>query len=98
MYANELLVFHKKKDPYLDIVLFYELLQALPMVTLMVGQKIDGSTCRVVTLADGADEPHVTDFALPTEGASLTPGKPSWANYVKGVVQHYKGNAWLLHI
>ena len=61
------------------------------MVTVMVGKKANGSTCHVVTLADGADEPRVTEFPLPAEGAPLTPGKPSWANYVKGVVQHYKG-------
>ena len=61
------------------------------MVTVIVGQKVDGSTCGVVTLADGVDEPRVTDFPLPTQGAPLTPGKPQWANYVKGVVQHYKG-------
>ena len=61
------------------------------MVTVIVGQKVDGNTCRVVTLADGVDEPRVTDFPLPTQGAPLTPGKPQWANYVKGVVQHYKG-------
>ena len=62
------------------------------MVTLIVGQRTEGSTCKVITLADGADDPHTTEFQLPTEEAPLTPGKPNWANYVKGVVQHYKGN------
>lgn len=61
------------------------------MVTVVVGKKAEGGNCRVVTMAPGADEPHVVEFPVPTEDTPLTPGKPKWANYVKGVVQHYKG-------
>ena len=61
------------------------------MMTVIVGRKVDGGTCRMVTLADGVDEPRIAEFPLPTQEAPLIPGKPQWANYVKGVVQHYKG-------
>lgn len=63
---------------------------ALPMVTIMVGSKISGQNCCVVTLTEAADEPRVVDFHLPTEATPLSRGQPNWANYVKGVVQHYR--------
>ena len=44
----------------------------------------------VVTTSDMADEPRQVEFLCPTESAPLTPGKPHWANYVKGVVQCFK--------
>ena len=64
------------------------LIQALPMVTILVGRKTEGDTCRVETLAEGADDPTYTEF--PTK--SLSPGSPKWANYVKGVVANFPGN------
>ena len=57
------------------------------MVTVIVGRKTEGSTCRVHTLAQGADEPTYTEF--PSKG--LSPGTPKWANYVKGVVDKFPG-------
>ena len=65
----------------------FSVLQALPMVTVIVGRKTEGSTCRVHTLAQGADEPTYTEF--PSKG--LSPGTPKWANYVKGVVDKFPG-------
>ncbi len=68
------------------------------MVTVVVGGTAPAgeggdatAQCRVVTLADGADAPLDVTFPVPTPDAPLAPGKPAWANYVKGVVQHYKG-------
>ena len=62
-------------------------MQALPLVTILVGRKTDGGTCRVETLTKDADEPTYTEF--PATG--LSPGTPKWANYVKGVVDKFPG-------
>lgn len=64
---------------------------ALPQVTVFVGKRTDSGQCRVLTTAEGADEPKYTEFPAPTKDAPLTPGKPKWANYVKGVVANFKG-------
>ncbi|KAL8578288.1 hypothetical protein ACOMHN_005679 [Nucella lapillus] len=61
---------------------------ALPMVTVVVGKKTDSGTCRVQTLAEGADEPTYTEF--PSKSPSA--GSPKWANYVKGVVANFPGD------
>ena len=61
------------------------------MVTVIVGRKIEGTQCHVITTAEGVDEPFLVEFPLPMEAQPLKPGKPAWANYVKGVVQHFKG-------
>ncbi|KAI4873939.1 hypothetical protein NFI96_010844 [Prochilodus magdalenae] len=63
---------------------------ALPLVTIVVGSSTSGQSCSVETLTESADEPRRVDFNLPTESSPLTSGKPAWANYVKGVVQHYR--------
>lgn len=65
------------------------------MVTVIVGSKTSGQKCCVVTLTEAADEPRVVDFDLPNELTPLLRGQPNWANYVKGVVQHYRGNLLL---
>lgn len=64
---------------------------ALPQVTVVVGGKSLTEECTVVTTTDGADDPKEVKFLLPSEGNPLQPGSPKWANYVKGVVQNYKG-------
>ncbi|XP_076854666.1 galactokinase [Brachyhypopomus gauderio] len=63
---------------------------ALPLVTVMVGSKTSGQSCSVATTAESADEPRKVDFDLPTDTAPLIRVEPAWANYVKGVVQHYR--------
>ncbi|XP_056626573.1 galactokinase [Triplophysa dalaica] len=68
----------------------YVLPMALPMVTVIVGSKTSDQNCCVVTLTEAADEPREVDFHLPSELAPLLRGQPNWANYVKGVVQHYR--------
>ncbi|XP_071954544.1 galactokinase-like isoform X2 [Antedon mediterranea] len=62
------------------------------MVTVLVGSKTNSGMCTVITTAEGVDEPKQVEFALPTSEIPLLPGEPAWANYVKGVVQNYKGN------
>ncbi|XP_020773792.1 galactokinase [Boleophthalmus pectinirostris] len=60
---------------------------ALPMVTVVVGkQNSDHNVC-IVTLNEDADQPWRVDFSLQTD---LVSGKPKWANYVKGVIHHYR--------
>ena len=62
------------------------------MMTIIVGNKTDSGICRVLTTADNADDPKYVEFPLHTEATPLQPGKPSWANYMKGVLVHFKGN------
>ncbi|KAJ9596657.1 hypothetical protein L9F63_012354 [Diploptera punctata] len=64
---------------------------ALPMVTVVVGKKNGKQTCSVVTMAKEADSPTRVEFPVPSK-QKLTPGEPKWANYVKGVVQNFKGS------
>lgn len=62
---------------------------ALELVTVIVGRKSDGDVCHLATCAQGADEPHVITFPIHTPDSPLVPGKPSWANYVKGVIANF---------
>ncbi|XP_070708114.1 galactokinase [Pempheris klunzingeri] len=63
---------------------------ALPLVTVVVGGQTTGLDVTVVTASEDADQPRRVDFSLPSDGSPLSPGLPSWANYVKGVIQHYR--------
>ncbi|XP_071780785.1 galactokinase [Centroberyx gerrardi] len=63
---------------------------ALPLVTVVVGSRTSGQGATIVTAAKDVEEPRRVDFNLPNDGSPLSPGLPSWANYVKGVVQHYR--------
>lgn len=64
---------------------------ALPLVTVFVGRKTDGDSIRVLSAADGIDDPTFVEFPVPTADRPLAPGLPKWANYVKGVIANYKG-------
>ncbi|XP_020858171.1 galactokinase isoform X2 [Phascolarctos cinereus] len=62
---------------------------ALELVTVMVGiPRLDG-LISLVTTSEYADEPRRVEFPVPTAEQPLEPGMPRWANYVKGVIQHY---------
>lgn len=65
--------------------------QALPLVTVIVGSQTFDQDVTVTTLSEDADEPRTIHFHLPTHGTPLSTGSPKWANYVKGVIQHYRG-------
>ncbi|XP_053578123.1 galactokinase [Bombina bombina] len=65
---------------------------ALPLITVIVGSPRNDGNISIVTTAEGTDEPHRVDFEAPHDGRILTPGTPSWANYVKGVIQHYRAS------
>ncbi|KAK8395555.1 hypothetical protein O3P69_005573 [Scylla paramamosain] len=65
---------------------------ALPMVTVVVGRRVEGSRCRVHTTSPMADKPHQVEFPAPSPSTPLQPGSPSWANYVKGVVANFQGS------
>lgn len=66
---------------------------ALPMVTVLVGKRNLVPLCRIITSCPSVDDPKEIEFEIqPYElNAGLEPGKPSWANYVKGVIANYKG-------
>ena len=61
------------------------------MVTVIVGNRTDSNTCRVLTTTESVTDRYV-EFNIPSETQPLAPGKPAWANYVKGVVNCFKGN------
>ncbi|XP_028989039.1 galactokinase [Betta splendens] len=73
-----------------DYNLGFVLPMALPLVTVVVGSQTSGQDVTVVTATEDADEPHRVDFILSGDASSLSPGLPSWANYVKGVIHHYR--------
>lgn len=56
---------------------------------MIVGRKKDGNVCQLGTSAKDADEPKMITFSVPTQDSPLVPGKPSWANYVKGVIANF---------
>ncbi|XP_065591313.1 galactokinase isoform X2 [Cyrtonyx montezumae] len=64
---------------------------ALQLGTVLVGSPTRDGTVSILTTAPGADEPHRVQFPAPTLSHPLSPGQPHWANYVKGVIQHYRG-------
>ncbi|KAM9004726.1 galactokinase isoform X1 [Sarcophilus harrisii] len=62
---------------------------AVELMTVLVGTpRTDGLIC-FVTTSKYADEPKRVQFPVPTAEKPLEPGEPRWANYVKGVIQHY---------
>ncbi|KAL8163211.1 UNVERIFIED_CONTAM: Galactokinase [Gekko kuhli] len=63
---------------------------ALHMRTVMVGSPRQDGLISIVTTAEEADDPKSVQFLVPVEGGALKPGEPQWANYVKGVIQHYR--------
>ncbi|XP_036268424.1 galactokinase [Pipistrellus kuhlii] len=62
---------------------------ALELVTVMVGSPRTDGLVSLLTASEEADEPRLLQFPLPTAQRALEPGTPRWANYVKGVIQHY---------
>ncbi|MFT7804209.1 galactokinase-like [Arapaima gigas] len=62
---------------------------ALPLVTVIVGSKSSDQNVSVITLTESVEEPRRVDFELPQEEA-VSPGQPGWANYIKGVLHHYR--------
>lgn len=62
---------------------------ALPMLTVVVGKPNSGHEARIVTLNKDADQPWRVDLNLQAE---LVSGQPRWANYVKGVLHHYRAS------
>ncbi|XP_029456356.1 galactokinase isoform X2 [Rhinatrema bivittatum] len=60
------------------------------MLTIMVGSPVSNGAISIVTTAKEADSPKRIELAVPTGDHPLRPGEPRWANYVKGVIQHYR--------
>ncbi|NWQ79688.1 GALK1 Galactokinase, partial [Columbina picui] len=65
--------------------------QALQLGTVLVGSPTKDGTISIITTSADADEPRRVQFPAPSQSSPLSPGQPRWANYVKGVIQHYKG-------
>ncbi|KAB0400736.1 hypothetical protein E2I00_008364, partial [Balaenoptera physalus] len=62
---------------------------ALELGTVLVGSPRADGLISLLTTSEDADEPRRLQFPLPTTQRPLEPGAPHWANYVKGVIQHY---------
>lgn len=64
------------------------LLQALPMMTVVVGRKSDSSLCKVTSTSVAQEQSQ--EFPVPAhpgEGSALVPLEtPQWIKYVQGVV------------
>ncbi|XP_031985141.1 galactokinase isoform X2 [Corvus moneduloides] len=69
---------------------------ALQLGTVLVGSPTQDGTICIVTTSAEADEPLRVQFPAPRPGSSLSPGLPRWANYVKGVIQHYRDDGDLV--
>lgn len=63
----------------------YTLLQALPLVTIIVGRKVNSDISTVVTT-----NPYIVSKRAEIT-RPLMPGEPKWANYVRGVMANYLG-------
>ncbi|XP_024866790.1 galactokinase [Kryptolebias marmoratus] len=63
---------------------------ALPLVTVVVGSPTSNLRATIVTATEEVDEPRRVDLVLAADAPPLSPGSPRWANYVKGVIVHYK--------
>ncbi|KAM3844906.1 galactokinase [Vipera latastei] len=63
---------------------------AIQMRTVVVGSPREDGIISITTTAEEAEDPKTVHFPVPREDDSLKPGEPRWANYVKGVIQHYK--------
>lgn len=61
------------------------------MVTVVLGSPTLNLEVTVVTNSEDVDKPSKISFNMQDDGLKLSPGKPSWANYVKGVMHHYRG-------
>lgn len=59
------------------------------LATIVVGSTNGSQRCRVRTF-ENLDEDDTAEFLVPSY-KELLPGKPNWANYVKGVVTNFKG-------
>ncbi|KAK7600950.1 hypothetical protein V9T40_008391 [Parthenolecanium corni] len=64
---------------------------ALPMVAIVLGKRTNENKCKILTTNKHADDSQYVEFSLPTDLEPLKPGKPNWANYIKGVVQYFDG-------
>ncbi|XP_076209711.1 galactokinase [Aptenodytes patagonicus] len=64
---------------------------ALQLGMVLVGSPTQDGTISILTTSVEADEPHRVQFPAPRQGSPLSPGQPRWANYIKGVIQHYRG-------
>lgn len=63
------------------------------MITIIVGRQIPGEESTIVTGCTTVDKPHKVVIEMPNKNAlvrALTPGKPKWANYVKGIINKTK--------
>ncbi|KAM6403311.1 galactokinase [Rhynochetos jubatus] len=64
---------------------------ALQLGTVLVGSPTQDGTISILTTSAEADGPQRVQFPAPRQGSPLSPGQPRWANYIKGVIQHYRG-------
>lgn len=88
--VEQLCFSNKLRTAYYNDDTIFTNLQALPLVTILVGRERDGDICRIFTLAEGPNEPKLVEFLVP-KIQKLEPGSPKWANYIKGVVAKFPG-------
>lgn len=58
------------------------------MVTVIAGRSHDGQKTKVVSLSDAVGATNEFEFEAGSR-ASIKPGEPKWANYIKGCVANF---------
>jgi len=86
--------FHSFLNILINAITFKENSQAIPLWTVVVGRPNGKETIGVLTLAPDVDEPRKVEFYAPSENRRLSPGNPKWANYFKGVVEHFPSESF----
>ncbi|XP_078032988.1 galactokinase isoform X1 [Augochlora pura] len=61
---------------------------ALPMVTVVAGKRNNTNKCKIVSLDESLGSENWVEFDTSTRN-SIKPGKPKWANYVKGCLAYF---------
>ncbi|KAK9687059.1 Galactokinase galactose-binding signature [Popillia japonica] len=69
---------------------------ALPLVTVVVGSKIPGSTATIVTTNQDVDYPHIVQIDV-VKKRITNEKQPKWAQYVLGVIANYIGSTPAFH-
>jgi galactokinase len=62
---------------------------AIPLYTIIVGKPNGTDKIKIKTLGEDVDDPKKIEFDVPSQNNRLSPGTPKWANYVKGVIEHF---------
>ncbi|XP_029032151.1 galactokinase-like [Osmia bicornis bicornis] len=61
---------------------------ALPMVTVIAGKLSNGTKTKIISFNETVKSENAVEFEIGTHN-TIKPGKPQWANYIKGCIAHF---------